>query len=476
MCGKAQPEALNLIRLLKTRIEESIISRRERREINLLLDNLAVYVKRVQGIPLTQTDIDVEEHPHMSGFVAVPRQRIYNSIVRRLRVVIRFNITSYEKLRRDILYGLFPLHADSLTGREVNLLSLLYKQPEYSSSQLAKELEVSPPTVRKWIKTLGEKTGLRFTHFIDSWRFKLRHFVVCFKTSGVEFAPKLERVFEAEMSTYIKTVVLDASYQRGFASFLIPDQNRPLRLFQRQLARLEEAFFEETQIHDITTNYMSINFDSFDFETGDWLIEGDVTTLGLINFAKDNLGILPVPRGLPYTQTRTFDRLDYYLAEFLKADGRPQIHTLMASLSKVGIKRPRTTISTRKNKLLQEKTVLPYILFASPLLPVFLTFGIRCDPDIANLLVVAAAQMPYVFTSTSEIGCLVGVKASSQCLGAIIHLLSSLQREKGVQSIFQVQQYKNLGSRSMARLGQKWNGSYWTWSEEEFLLPSLGLK
>jgi DNA-binding Lrp family transcriptional regulator len=476
MCAKAQPEALTLIKLLKTRVEESTSSRRERSEINLLLDNMAVYVKRIKGIPLTQTDRSLKEHPHLSGLVAVLRQRTYNSMVRRLRVVIRFNITSFQKLKRDILYGLFPLHADPLNGREVSLLSFLYRKPESSSAQVAKRLGVSPPTMRKRVRELREKVGLRFTHFVDSRRFKLRHFVVCFKIRGATVAPKLERTFDDEMSAYIKTVVFDASYQRGFASFVIPDQTRPLRLFHRQLARLESVFLKETQIHDIRANYMSVNFDSFDFETGDWLIEGDVTTLGLINFAKDNLDILPKPRGLANTQMRPFDQLDYYLAEFLKADGRPQMSSLMNSLASVGIRRPRTTISTRKNKLLQENTILPYIVFASPLLPVFFTFAICCNPNIADLLVVAAAQMPYVFSSTSDIGCILGVKASSQCLGGIIHLLSSLQRVNGVHEILQIQQYKNLGSRSMGRLGRKWNGSYWNWREEEFLLPSLGLK
>jgi DNA-binding Lrp family transcriptional regulator len=471
-----QPEAITLIELLKARIDKDIVSKSERTEINLLLDNMAVYVKRVLGMPLSEADLSLSEHPHFGGLVAIPRQRTHNSIVRRLRVVIRFNITSYEKLRRDIVFGLIPLHADSLNGREITLLSLLYQQPSSSSSQLANELGVSTPTVRKQIRELEEKVGLRFTHFVDYRRFKLRHFVVCFKTRGVEATPKLERLFEKDMSTYIKTVVFDASYQRGFVSFLIPDQVRPLRLFQRQLTKLEEVFLETTQIHDITANYTSINFDSFDFETGDWLIEGDVTTLGLITFVKENWDILPKPRGLSNTQMRPFDQLDFYLATFLASEGRPQANNLMNRLARVGIRRPRTTISTRKHKLLKEKSVLPYILFASPLLPVFLTFAIRCDPQIADLLVVAAAQMPFVFASTSEIGCLLGVRASSQCLGAIIHLLTSLHREKGVQEVLQIQQYKNLGSRSMARIGSKWNGSYWTWREEDFLLPSLGLK
>ncbi len=476
MYSKTQPEALHLIELLKTRIDRSITSRRERSEIVLLLDNMAVYVKRVLRIPLTQAELSLEEHPRINGLVAIPRQRTHNSIVRRLRIVIRFNITSYEKLRRDIIYGLFPLHAEPLNGREIALLSLLYKQPEYSALQLAKQLEVSPPTVRNQIKDLEEKIGLRFTHFVDSHRFRLRHFVVCFKTRRVEATPKLESLFEEEMSAYIKTVVFDASYQRGFASFMIPDQTRPLRFFQRQVTKLKDVFFDETQIHDITANYMSINFDSFDFETGDWLIEGDVTTLGLIDFVKENWEILPKPRGLHNTQMRKFDQLDFYLAIFLATDGRARTNNLMTRLAKVGIRRPRTTVSTRKNKLLQEKSVLPYITFASPLLTVFLTFAIRCDPKIAELLIVAASQMPYVFTSTSDIGCLIGVKASSQCLGAIIHLLSSLQREKGIQEVIQIQQYKGKGSRSMVRIVKKWNGSYWSWREEEFLLPSLGLK
>ncbi len=476
MLVKTQPEALTLIELLKARISKAITSQRERTEIILLLDNLAVYVKRILGITLTETDLNLSEHPHISGLVAIPHQRTHNSIVRRLRVVIRFNITSYDKLKRDLLLGLFPQYADPLKGREVTLLSLLYQQPRLSTPQLAKELEVSTPTVRKQMKELEEKVGLRFTNFVDSRRFKLRHFVVCFKTRGVEASYRLEQLLEEEMSTYIKTAVFDAAYQRGYASFQIPDQVRPLRLFRKQITKLEEVFLETIQIHDITANYMSINFDSFDFETGDWLIEGDVTTLGLITFAKENWEILPKPRGLPNTQTRSFDQLDFYLAIFLIMEGRVQEKNLIDRLVRVGIRRPRTTISTRKNKLLQEKTLLPYILFASPLLPVFLTFAIRCNPQITELLVVATAQMPYVFISTSEVGCLIGVNVSSQCLGSIIHLLSSLQREKGVQEVMQIQQYKNLGTRSMVRIGSKWNGSYWTWHEEEFLLPSLGLK
>ena len=147
---------------------------------------------------------------------------------------------------------------------------------------------------------------------------------------------------------------------------------------------------------------------------------------------------------------------------------------LMSRLKGIGIRVPRTIVATRKSRLLREKTIVPFALFGSPLLSVFITFAIRCEPQITEKLLVSIAQMPLVFAYASNIGCVLSVHLPPKSLGAIIHLFSSLIEEEGVEELLQIQQPRNLGSR-IPLLGSKWNGSYWTWSEEEFSLPSLGL-
>jgi len=443
-------------------------------DVELLLDNIGVYVKRVAGFGLTDEELRLPAYRYFSGLTAVPNNRILDSLVRRLRVVRRFHIVATERVTRALLDGLFP-RGETLTGRDVRLLTFLYRNPNSSPSTAAEALGVSRPTVRRMIRSLKEKVMLRFTNLVDWRRFKLRHIALFFTTRRVTASKRLEQVLLQEMSSYLSTAVFDSTYLRGYASFLIPDQAKPLRLFYRQVAALEDIFLENVQIHDFTAHYVAVCFDYFDYETGDWLIEGDVLAMGLLDFVREHWDILPKPRGMQMTQARPFDKLDYYLASFLQEEGRVKMAKLLERLNLVGIKAARTTVSARKNRLFREGTLVPVIVFDSPLLPVFVTFAYQCKKQLAEQLVVAAAQMPNVFASISEEGCVVNVKVPSRSLGAIIHLLSMVQ-EEGVEDVLQVQRYKDLGSASPARLAPKWSGSYWRWQEEEFSLPSLGLE
>jgi DNA-binding Lrp family transcriptional regulator len=469
-------EATSLIGSVKEQIHQMVYPSTELTDMDLLLDNLAVYAKRVTGTPLTEKEQYLQAHRHFGGLVAVPRQSVLESLLRRLQVVLRFRIVSYDKVTRDLLYGLFPKHIEPLTGREVRLLNSLHNQPEASPVMIAKDFGVSVPTVRKLILRLEEKVGLRFAHLVDWRRFKLRQLGICFETKSVEASHQLEQILRNEMATYNTSAVFDATYERGYAGFRIPDQQKPLELFQQQIAALNDVFFETVQVHDAKMSSVTICFDHFDFEAGDWMIERDVMTIGLLNFVEEHFEVLPKPQFLKMKESKPFDQLDYYLATFLLSDGRLRMRSLLNQLKHVGINAPRTTVSTRKNQLLREQTLLPYVVFESPLLPIFVTFAIRCNADVAERLVVAVAQMPFSYAYISEIGCVVHVKVPMKSLGAIIHLLSLVREEEGVEEILQIQQFKNLGSASGTQLGTKWNGKYWNWSEDEFSLPSLGLE
>jgi DNA-binding Lrp family transcriptional regulator len=472
---QAQPETIALIGVVKDQIHQTLEPSPERTEVDVLLDNMAVYVKRTMGLPLDEDDLHVPEHMHFGGLTNLPSQRVCESLLRRLRVIQRFGIASYDKITRDLLFGLFPRQAPSLTGREVRLLRILYENPRVSPFQAAKELEVSAPTIRKMTHSLEEKVDLRFANYVDHRRFKLCHFGVFFVTTGPEASRELERAFRADMSTYLTTAVFDTTYQRGFASFYIPNQAKPLELFRKELRSLEEEFFQSVQIHDFNAHYLGVSFDHFDFESGDWIVEGDVTTLGLLNFVREHWDMLARPRCQKLTEFKPFDQLDFYLAKFLEGDGAAPMDRILQRLAAVGMHAPRTTVSTRKSNLYQDGSLLPVVVFDSPLLPVFTTFAIRCDEKVSEQLMVAAAQMPLTFASTSDIGCVLNVKIPMRSLGAILSLLSLVQEDEGVEEVIQIQRYKNLGSASLSGLGSKWNGNYWEWDEKEFSLPSLGL-
>ncbi len=469
-------EVADLLSTLKHNIHAVLRPSEELFEINLLLDNLKLYAKRVKGEPLSEEDHKLEPYKEFAGMVVTPQERTYNSLLRRLKVILRFNITSYEKVTRDLLRGLISEEVDRITGREIRLMSLLYQRPNTPQAQIAKELNVSLPTIRKDIKTLEEKIGLRFGNLVDWGRFKLRHYGIFFITSGVEASRRLEKVFNEEMTTYLTAVNFDTTFQRGFAGFRIPDQAKPAQLFLEQIEFLSEKFFEEYQLHQIKQYYQSICFDHFDYDTSTWLVEGDVSTLGLLNFVRENWNILPKPRGLSNTLARPFDKLDYYLASFLIGDGNATMKKILGRLKAVGIEVPRTTVSTRKNRLFKERTLEPYFAFGTPQLPFFITFAIRCEQYIAEQLCVAVAQMPQAWAQISGIGCVVNVSVPSRSLGTILNLLALTLEDDGVHEVWQMQQYRNLGTYGPAQLAPKWNGSYWNWSEEEFALKSLGLQ
>ncbi|MFX1318824.1 MAG: HTH domain-containing protein [Promethearchaeota archaeon] len=469
-------EVADLLSTLQRNIHEVLRPSEELYEIDLLLDNLRVYAKRVKGITLSDEDYRLQPYKDFSGMVVTPRERTYNSLLRRLKVILRFNITSYEKVTRDLLRGLVSDEVDRLTGREIRLMTLLYQRPTTPQREIAKEMKVSLPTIRKDIKSLEEKIDLRFANLIDWGRFKLRHYGLIFNTKGVDVSRYLANVLNKEMATYLSTVNFDTSLQRGFAAFRIPDQGKPVQLFLEQVEFLGDHFFEWHQLHQITKYHQSVCFDYFDYDTSTWMIEGDVSTLGLLNFVRENWAILPKPRGLSNTLARPFDKLDFYLTSFLVGDAHASMKKIMERLKTVDIEAPRTTISTRKNRLYKERTMEPFFTFSTPQLPFFITFAIRCEPHIAEQLSVAVAQMPQGFASITKIGCILHVYAPSRSLGTILNAISMTLEEEGVEEVWQMQEFKNMGAYGPAQLAPKWNGSYWTWSEDEFAIPSLGLE
>ena len=473
---QSQLETVSLVQAIKEQVHDSPQPSLGRDEIDLLLDNIIVFLKRSKGIPLNDEDYKIQPHPHLAGLVGVPSQRICDSLLRRLRVILRFRIVSPEKIRRDLLTGLFDLAPDPITFKEFRLLSFIYEDPQASTLKWSKQMELTQPTIRKMVGKLQEKVGLRFAHHIDYRQFKLRQFGVFFETHDVEASRALENVLRNEMSTYLKTAIFDNTFKRGYTAFVIPDQKKPLGLFQAQVDALEEAYLERVQVHDITGLFSSISFDHFDFQTGDWIIESGITTLGLLNFVRENYEVLQPPKGLQMTTHRPFDQLDYALAHILLGDGRAPMEKILKRLSALGIDAPRTTVSTRKTKLFKEETLSSSIIFDSPMLPVFLTFAIRCTPEVTEQLLMASAQMPSAIAYSSRSGCVLFIKVPTKSLGAVLYLFSLLGEEDGVFDILQIQQFKNLGSKNALAWLPKWKGSYWEWNESEFALPSLGVE
>ena len=136
-CVQVQTETINVINAVKDQVHKTLESSPELTEIDVLLDNMAVYVKRAMGLPLNEADLRVPEHMHFNGLVGMPSQRLCDSLLRRLRVIQRFGISSPDKITRDLLYGLFARQAPPLTGEETRLLNILYKDPRVSPPRAA---------------------------------------------------------------------------------------------------------------------------------------------------------------------------------------------------------------------------------------------------------------------------------------------------------------------------------------------------
>ena len=79
-------ETVALVQAIKEQVHESNQPNHGQKEIDLLLDNIAVYLKRAKGISLNDNDYKIQPHMYLDGLIGVPSQRISDSLVRRLRV------------------------------------------------------------------------------------------------------------------------------------------------------------------------------------------------------------------------------------------------------------------------------------------------------------------------------------------------------------------------------------------------------
>ena len=86
------------------------------------------------------------------------------------------------------------------------------------------------------------------------------------------------------------------------------------------------------------------------------------------------------------------------------------------------------------------------------------------DPPLGKLVMTPTHPTSYV-----------EVEEMRRSLGPILNILSLTREEPGIEEVWQMQQFSNLGSVDPAQIASKWNGNYWNWNEEEFSIPSLGL-
>ncbi|GAH45914.1 unnamed protein product, partial [marine sediment metagenome] len=304
---------------------------------------------------------------------------------------------------------------------ERKILDAYVQYPDYSYLRLASKINVADTTVRYNFRQLQRKISLTVQSAVDLGRLKLRHFIVFFRVPSQIPRDDLAHYLECPYRISITSGFFGELANQGYwawASFWIPDQERALSIFKREILSLK-PWFHELTYYEVQSKTTGVNLTFFD--NRQWFFDENVFAQGLLEFAREWGHTFPPIKEFSYHYTPTqFDRIDYLLCMDLTRSYRSPLSDLQQTLQYYGYKLSKSGISMRLKRLREEQLFQPSVAFRGLGLPNFLTYLIECDAETRELLALAISQFPQYFISILDDGILLAISLPDGALSQFL--------------------------------------------------------
>lgn len=457
----------HLLRPLALEILEKAKPKEEVPNLELLLSNVLFYLKRVEEGEL-QLDLVRFPSPVSFNFRSItPSKWLANRLSERLRIIRDYDIHSVSRIEEILLYGLTRSLQKGFSSRQIALLELLNNNPEQNPSQLAKQLEISRPTVVKELNRLREDFGFRQVYLPNGGCLKLTTYHLIFRTKSFEASEKLEQWIRTTTQPFFKSIAFDVNIRNGQLSYAIPTQQRALRLFEQKTEWIRETFMDQLHCHRDTTLLSNIRFNYYQPEKRDWKVPTELQQFTKIDWLKQK----PTATFQIEVNLETpikFDRMDFLLA-LSNQRGANTIIEKQKLLAAYGYEYSRNPVWQRFRRLREQGVIFPSIYFSGGGFVEFICLSILCDSSTQHLLTKLAGRLPFTFTYLTEQGIIIFLKRPSgwgDIINILIQDLSDLQQ---IQELLVVYQERNVGSGYNIELVHRWNEKrqYWEFKDSE---------
>jgi hypothetical protein len=451
-------------------LENQILARvdsKDRSEMQCLLRNVSLFIKRTQGQPLSEEEKNYPAHALFSHAEQEGGQNTADILLYRLRLIDTYQL---EKSRYivDMLTETLPIREEQpLSTRKAQILWQLHQNPVIPKYKLAKKVGTTPRTVSKDLAELKRDYALRIFFSPDPHKFQLIIKIIVFKTKSILHTKQLEN-YVINHHGFLRTFRLDQDLRQGTIIFRFPNQPEAHKMFNERAQWLHDEFFTESLAIQLLGLHQFISFEMYDPTTNAYSIEPEIVSQVPFDYRIDLLDALPQPRGIDYTRPFWFDQADFLLADSLFATGPLSKSEHKQHLLQIhGIKYSKKTIWKKEQRLQKEKAVFPMMELRIPGFDEDLFFIIFCSPKASSLIRAISAFLPYVMVLNTDSGCVLRIQRPVHTSSLIAQLIRKIHHQRGVIDVKLLRYQRSFQMPLFRSIANHWNAEEQKWLIQE---------
>lgn len=441
----------------------------KRPELELLLTNILLYIKRVELNELTPEEKRFPGVPRFHFLALAPSTQLASTLFDQIRIIHDYKIQSASRIQEILIHRRGGSWPQVYSSNQVKVLELLSNNPTLNASQLSHLTGKSRPTITKILNQIRNSFGVRQGYTANTSKFKLARFSIVFQTKSFEASQALEQWVLAEKPPFIGSLVFDLYYRNGFIVFLIPSQQRATRLFYQRTDWLTQNFFQRVQIHHTFDLFWKARFDDYDVENGRWRIPKTLENYPHSLFNESNLPKeVNFQRSIKMEAPIRFSRIDYLLANS-DVLGGPTIQEKREFLRRFNYDLSTNAVWSQFKRLKEDGAVVPYVVFAGAGLEDFICLSLCCDSEIQSFIKSLAMLLPFSYVYITDKGVALFFKQPLGWSAIVNRIIKETPKLSGVDDFMVVHQESQSGISLGHEIYFRWNEKrqYWEYNDKE---------
>lgn len=447
-------------------LEKQILSRlnsQDRNEMQYLIRNVSLFIKRIQGQPLSKEEKNYPVHPLFSHAEQEGGQNTADNLLYRLRLIDTYQLDQSRYIVEMLTETLPIQEIQSFSTRKAQILWQLNQNPAIPKYKLAKKVGTTPRTVSKDLAELERDYALQIFFSPDAHRFHLIVKIIVFKTKSILHTKQLEK-FVINHRGFMRILRLDQDLRQGTIIFRYPDQPEGHKMFNERVKWLHDEFFTESLTIQVLGIYQFISFEMYDPTTNAYSIEPEIVSQIPFDYNMDLLDALPQPRGIEYTRPFWFDQADFLLADSLYVTGPLSKSDYKQHLLQIhGIKYSMKTIWKKEQRLQKEKAVFPMMELRIPGFDEDMFFTVFCSPKASSLIRAISAFLPYVMVLNTDSGCVLRIQRPVHTSALTAQLIRKIHHQRGVTDVRLLRYQRSFQMPLFRSVADRWNTEEQNW-------------
>ncbi|UCH02718.1 MAG: hypothetical protein JSV20_02735, partial [Candidatus Bathyarchaeota archaeon] len=354
----------------------------EKKDLELFLTNVMLFIKRVEGLELSENEKKYPPHSQFAHNTLTKGSDTAVGMKHRIEIIKRYNITNAQRIIHIIASTAVSTPKEKLTRRQIRIILELHQEPLLRQHELARRLSTSSSVIKQELDRLRRHFSFAVLHNVDFQKFKLVLIELDFYTKSLAASERLAQFCRKETPLFLRRVCFDHDFRLGYLTYQIPDQPRGHRLLDARIKWLKDEFLEDVSKFPIKSMHIGISFDSYDPASGAWMLGAETVAETMLKFALRNTPKPPQLRSHQYGRPMKFEHVDYLLAQTPIISGeRNRLEVCQKVLEEWGYKLATKTIWKRDQKLREAGVYFPTVWFDIPELEELVQFSIECTPE-----------------------------------------------------------------------------------------------